>query len=124
MSRWDQDSWDSFNWDSPDIPQTLPIKRKKINRRTMASNPTPDQNDILRALADRIADGCHTHETAIGIKQNTEAVIRAAIAGLGTAEMQVGLKKQAVDDAYTALQAADGAGATTLMNCKLRLAQK
>lgn len=90
----------------------------------MASNPTPDNNDILRALADRMADGCHTHEVSIGIKQNTEAAIRAAIAGLGTAESNVGMKKLAVDDAFTAQQAADEAGKTTLMNCKLRLAQK
>jgi hypothetical protein len=90
----------------------------------MSSNPTPDNNDILRALADRMADGCHTHEVAIGIKQNTEAVIRAAIGGLTGAELQLGMKKQLVDDAYTALQAADAAGEVTLTNCKLRLAQK
>jgi hypothetical protein len=90
----------------------------------MSSNPTPDNNDILRALADRMADGCHTYEVAIGIKQNTEAAIRAAIATLTTAELQVGLKKQAVNDASTALQAADDAGTETLTGCKLRLAQK
>jgi hypothetical protein len=90
----------------------------------MSSNPTPDNNDILRALADRMADGCHTYEAAIGIKQNTEAAIRAAIFTLGTAEFQVGQKKKAVDDAYTALQTADDAGFVTLTNCKLRLAQK
>ncbi|MEO6751345.1 MAG: fibronectin type III domain-containing protein [Chthoniobacteraceae bacterium] len=90
----------------------------------MSSNPTPDNNDILRALADRIADGCHTYEVAIGIKQNTEAAIRAAIATLTTAELQVGLKKQAVDTASTAVKAADDAGTETLTGCKLRLAQK
>jgi hypothetical protein len=90
----------------------------------MSSNPTPDNNDILRALADRLADGCHQHEAAIGIKQYTEASIRAAIAGLAQAELQVGLKKQDVSDAYAALQAADEAGEEVLKNCKLRLAAK
>jgi hypothetical protein len=90
----------------------------------MSSNPTPDNNDILRALADLLADGCHTYEAAIGIKQNTEAAIRAAITGLTTAELQFGLKKQALDQAYSTLQGADEAGETTLSNCRLRLAQK
>ena len=89
----------------------------------MASNPTPDNNDILRALADRIADGCHTHEVSIGIAQNTEVKIRAAITALGGAELQVGLKKKAVDDAYKDLQTADAAGEAVLTDCKLRLAK-
>jgi hypothetical protein len=126
MGDWDDPSstWDDFFWDAPDAPVLPILKHKKYNRHTMSSNPTPDNNDVLRALADRIADGCHTCEAAIGIKQNTEASIRAAIAALSSAELQVGLKKQAVDAAYTALQAADDAGFTTLTNCKLRLAQK
>ena len=90
----------------------------------MSSNPTPQNEDILRALADRLADGCHKYEATIGIKQNTEAAIRAAIGGLVTADLNLGLKKQARGDAYDALQAADDAGAGTLMDCKLRLAQK
>lgn len=123
MARWDDPStlWDVFVWDSPD---PLPQKRKTTNKRIMASNPTPDNPDILRALADRMADGCHTHELTLGIKQNTETVLRASILGVSSAEMQVGLKKKDVDDAYTALQAADDAGKTVLSNCKLRLAQK
>ncbi len=87
----------------------------------MSSNPTPDNNDILRALADRIADGCHQHETTIGIKQNTEAATRANIAALAQAELQVDLKKSAVSDAYDALQAADAAGEAVIIKCKLRL---
>lgn len=90
----------------------------------MASNPTPDNPDVLRALADRIADGCHTHEATLGILQNTEAVIRAAITALSSAETQAGVRKNAVGAAYAALQAADDAGYTTLTNCKLCLAQK
>jgi hypothetical protein len=115
---------DEFFWDAPDAPVLPSLKRKKTTRRTMSSNPTPDNNDILRALADRMADGCHTLEVTIGIKQNTEAVIRTAIGVLSTAELQVGLKKQAVDDTHTATIAADVAGTVVLNNCKLRLRQK
>ena len=89
----------------------------------MASNPTPDNPDILRAVADRIADGCRTHEATIGILHNTEAAMRAAIAALSNAETQLGLKKTAVGLAYDALQAQDDAGYTCINNCKLRLRQ-
>ena len=81
-------------------------------------------NDILRAVADRIADGCHTHEVSIGIKQNNEAAIRAAIATTEGTDFQAGLKKAAVDAAFTTLQIADVGGQATLTNCKLRLRQK
>ena len=87
----------------------------------MASNPTPDNADVLRALADRMADGCHTHEAAIGILQNTEAAIRAAITALSAAETTAGFKKTELSAAYDALQAADAAGTQTIVNCKLRL---
>ena len=126
MSDWDDllTVWDEFFWDAPDAPVLPPIQRKKSNRRTMSNNPTPDNNDILRALADRLADGCHTHEVSIGIAQNTEVKIRAAIAALAAAELQVGLKKAAVSAAYDVLQTADDAGMEVLAHCKLRLAQK
>lgn len=84
----------------------------------MAANPTPDNNDILRALADRLADGCHKHETALGIKQNTEARVRADIATLLEAGTQVGLKKGALDDANVAIEIADSAAVTLLTACK------
>jgi hypothetical protein len=89
----------------------------------MASNPTPDNADVLRALADRMADGCHTHEATIGILQNTEAAIRAAIAALSNAETTAGFKKTELANAYTALEAADEAGTVCINNCKLRLRQ-
>jgi hypothetical protein len=89
----------------------------------MASNPTPDNADVLRALADRMADGCHTHEATIGILQNTEAAIRAAITALSGAETTAGFKKTELANAYTALDAADEAGITCINNCKLRLRQ-
>jgi hypothetical protein len=90
----------------------------------MSSNPTPDNNDILRALADRLADGCHQHEVSLGIKQNTEAAIRASMGTLATAVLQAGLKKSAVRDAYETLKAMDAAGEEVLIACKLRLQLK
>lgn len=89
----------------------------------MASNPTPDNADVLRALADRMADGCHTHEATIGVLHNTEVAMRAAIAALSGAETQLGMKKSLVSTAYDTLQAADEAGGVCLTNCKLRLRQ-
>ena len=115
--------WDEFFWDAPDLPQKTTGRRKKTDPRTMASNPTPDNNDVLRALADHLADGCHVYEAPLGIKQNKEADIRANIAALQGAALQVGLKKKAVDDAYTVITATDDAGLTRLTDCKLRLAK-
>lgn len=126
MPNWDEGTWDSGFWDEPSAPPIFPPAPKpkpKLNRRTMASNPTPDNPDVLRALADRMADGCHTHEGTIGILQNTEAAMRAAITALSNAETQAGLKKTAVSAAYDALQVADDAGYACINNCKLRLRQ-
>ena len=51
----------------------------------MASNQLPDANEDLFTLGEDMADGCHAHEVAIGLKQNKEADVRAdlsaAIAG-------------------------------------------
>ena len=127
MPDWDSGTWDSAFWDSPAAPPvfpTAPKPKRKTNRRTMASNPTPDNPDVLRALADRMADGCHLHEAAIGILQNTEAAMRAAISALSNAETQAGVKKNAVSIAYDAVQTADKAGFERLTGCKLNLAQK
>lgn len=121
--NWDEGTWDSGFWDEPTPPvfQPLPTKTKKTNPKTMASNPTPDDDDILIALAEDLADGCHDHEVSIGIKQNTEAVIRAALAGVTSARSLEGTKRGLVDAAYDTLQAADAAGELILKNCRLRL---
>jgi hypothetical protein len=127
VMAWDNplSHWEIGSWDTPIIPP-LPVslKRKKLNRHTMASNPTPDDPDVLRALADRMADGCNQFEVILGIKQNMEAVMRAAINGLSLAETDLGLKKQATANAYVVLQTADDAGHVLLTSCKLRLATK
>jgi len=43
----------------------------------MASNRLPDPLDDLFTLAEDMADGCHNHEAAIGLKQNLEVDVRA-----------------------------------------------
>jgi hypothetical protein len=89
----------------------------------MASNPTPDDDDVLQALAEDLADGAHQHEVAIGIKQNTEAVLRAAIDGMVNARLERGKKEQALAAKSAALITADSAGTEVLKGCRLRLAK-
>ena len=62
----------------------------------MASNATPEDDDVVIALAEDLADGCHIHEVTIGIKQNTEASIRAAIDGATAAKLALGTARKAL----------------------------
>lgn len=87
----------------------------------MAANPTPDDDEVLKALAEDMADGCDQHEVAIGIKQNTEAVLRAAITALEGAKLAAATADTLVDTKTAAHQTADEAGALVLKNCRLRL---
>lgn len=87
----------------------------------MAANPTPDDDDVLKALAEDLADGCDLHEVATGIKQNTEAVIRAAITQYDAMKLARGQAEQFLELKVAAHQAADAAGTTVLKNCRLRL---
>src|SRR5487761_2260577 len=48
----------------------------------MASNKLPTYLDELAMLAEDAADGAHQLETTLGLKQNTEAAIRADLADL------------------------------------------
>lgn len=52
----------------------------------MASNQLPVTNDDLFTLAEDMADGCHNHEAAIGLKQNQEADVRLDLAAAITAQ--------------------------------------
>lgn len=87
----------------------------------MAANPTPDDDDVLKALAEDLADGCQTHEVTIGIKQNTEAVIRAAISSFDAMKLARGQAETLIGTKSAAHIAADEAGTTVLKNCRLRL---
>ena len=63
----------------------------------MAANRLPDSIGDLLSLAEDAADGAALHGTAIGIKQNDEATIRAVLSSA-----------RAARDAYRATQTACG----------------
>lgn len=52
----------------------------------MASNQLPSGNDDLFTLGEDMADGLHAHEVAVGVKQNQEATVRAALTAAITAQ--------------------------------------
>ncbi len=52
----------------------------------MATNRVPNKYDLLVALAEDAADGAATHESAIGLLQNTEARIRTDLNALESAQ--------------------------------------
>lgn len=88
----------------------------------MPANPTPRNIHTLRALAHDLAQGCAEHEATLGIKQNTAAVVRAALAASESARMERARSLAARAAAYAALADADAAGLRVLTHCKLRLA--
>src|SRR5437879_2326428 len=53
---------------------------------TMAINSFPKQLDKLWAAVRSLIQGLHTHEAAVGVKQNTEAAVTADFATAQTAE--------------------------------------
>jgi hypothetical protein len=79
----------------------------------MASNEIPRVLDPLVILAEDAADGAHQHEAAIGLKQNKEADLRAALTDLMGDEAQpqvipgqqnLWLQKKAAKTAASALK--------------------
>jgi hypothetical protein len=76
----------------------------------MASNEIPTTYTSIVALAEDAADGALTHGLAIGLRQNTEAAIRADLTALIAAETIVGQKKLAKANASTAHKIADSNG--------------
>src|ERR1041384_5701085 len=69
----------------------------------MASNRIPDQIDRRFALAEDMADGCHDHEAAVGLKQNKEADIRPDLTAAQAAENNF-QSKRATKTAKTTVQ--------------------
>jgi hypothetical protein len=82
-------------------------QKTKTKGRTMATNPTPNDDNDLLALAEDMADGLHTLEVPVGVKQNTEAVMRAAITACRSANTALGVAKAARGAAVAAERAAD-----------------
>lgn len=88
----------------------------------MASNPTPQDPDDLLALAEDAADGLQTLEVSVGVKQNTEAVIRGAIAAYRAADSQLGAAKAARGLADAVVDNADANAKTFLKAARKVLA--
>lgn len=76
----------------------------------MASNEIPVSYSNVLALAEDSADGAQTHGAAIGLKQNSEAAIRADLLALVQAETTVAQKKLAKANANSAHKTADSNG--------------
>ena len=84
----------------------------------MASNPVPENRNRARALAEDIADGLKTLEQSVGIKQNTQVVMRAALTLEQTAFNTKTASQSGLDGGYTALQIGDS-NAKALIGNKL-----
>ncbi len=76
----------------------------------MGSNRLPDPLDDLFTLAEDIADGCHTYEVAIGLKQNLELDVRADLATAVLAQKNYKTALSGKTDFSTAVTVADSNG--------------
>jgi len=89
----------------------------------MAANPLPNGLPQLFALAEDTADGAHTYETAIGLKQNKEADIRADLAAARAAEANYAAAKGAKETLSSILRIADSNARAFLKASRAVLAQ-
>ena len=89
----------------------------------MAANPLPTAQSPVLALAEDMADGLDAHETAVGVKQNTEVVLRGAIDAVRGAEADFGTTKTGKADASAALRIADSNARAFLKNARAVLAK-
>lgn len=92
-------------------------------RSRMASNQLPNPIDRLFALGDDMIDGLHTHEVAIGVKQNTEATLTPYLTAARAAENSYGAAKVARKTASAAKTTADNAAKVFIANARKRLAK-
>lgn len=76
----------------------------------MANNTLPANLDRLFTLAEDMADGLHSLEGAVGVKQNTEAALRGDLKGARSAEADFQAARQAKTTATTAQTVADSNG--------------
>lgn len=76
----------------------------------MASNKLPSGQNQLFTLAEDMADGLNQHEVALGVKQNDEAAVRAALAGAQAEQVDYGLTKSQKAALSTAATVADSNG--------------
>lgn len=73
----------------------------------MASNRIPETYNNVVDLAEDVADGADNHGVAIGLKQNTGAIIHAELTALRAAEETAALKRTAKAAAASANKTAD-----------------
>ena len=76
----------------------------------MSSNRLPNPLDDLFTLAEDMADGCHNHQAAIGLKQNTETDMRTDLAAAEAAQAVYKAALSAKTDLSTAVTIADSNG--------------
>jgi hypothetical protein len=96
---------------------------KHTHTKTMASNTLPSKRDRLFAVCDDMCDGLHDLEASIGIKQNTEAVLRPALAAARAAESAFGDAQVVKKQANATLTTADAAGRVFISNARKRLSK-
>ena len=89
----------------------------------MASNRLPPKRDLLFALGEDMCDGLHDLETPVGVKQNTESVLRPALTAARAAETAYGNCQVIKKNANAALTAADAAGKIFIANSRKRLSK-
>lgn len=73
----------------------------------MSSNRLPNPLDDLFTLAEDMADGCHNHEAAVGLKQNKETDVRTDLAAAVTAQEAFQAALSAKTDLSAAVTVAD-----------------
>ncbi|MCX7010311.1 MAG: hypothetical protein NTY53_24250 [Kiritimatiellaeota bacterium] len=89
----------------------------------MSTNETPKDLEGLIGLAENMADGLHTDAAGVGIAQNTEAAMRAAISAARNADVDYGAAKEARMAATALTQAADDEARDFLLAAKRVLSQ-
>jgi hypothetical protein len=87
----------------------------------MASNELPKKRDRLFTLGDDMCDAAHDHELAIGLKQNTESIVRPVLDAARTAESAFGQSQILRKAANAALMSADNAAKVFISRAKKRL---
>jgi uncharacterized protein YdcH (DUF465 family) len=100
--------------------ETVTVKTKGHG---MATNAVPKDQDGLLGLAENMADGLHTDAAGVGIAQNTEAIMRAAITAVRNSEADYGTAKDARSAAFDGMQTADTAVEEFLLAAKRVLSQ-
>ncbi len=88
----------------------------------MGSNLLPDALDNLFTLAEDMADGCHNHQVAVGLKQNLEVDVRADLDAAVLAQEIYQNALTAKTDFSTAVTVADSNGKAFISSARRVLA--